>query len=88
MDDEPVISYSVKDILSRVEGKLDAALIAIATKADHSEMVKLAERVAHLELIEEHREAAAKWHTEWKRWLIPTILSALLTASTIFALLH
>lgn len=86
--EEPVISYSIKDILARVEGKLDAALIAVATKAEHADLLALDERVRQLEQAAETKAAFSKWLTEWKRWLIPTLLSAALTASTIVTLLH
>lgn len=85
---EPTISYSVKDILARVEGKLDAALIGVATKAEHADLVKLDGRVRELERIEEGRNKAHRGWVELRRWAIPTLISLAATAAIVIQALH
>lgn len=73
---EPVISYSIKDILARVEGKLDAALISVASKAEQAELVSLERRVNDLEIAEQNRKDNRNWRHQWRQFFWPTILSA------------
>jgi hypothetical protein len=85
---EPTISYSVKDILSRVEGKLDAALIAVATKAEHADVAKLETRVRELERSEAARSQAGHRMADFRRFLIPTVISAIAALAYIAQVFH
>ena len=85
---EPTISYSVKDILSRVEGKLDAALIAVATKAEHADLAKLADRVRELERSEAGRTKATRWRNEYRRFIWPTLISGVATFAALAQVFH
>jgi hypothetical protein len=84
---EPTISYSIKDILNRVEGKLDAALIAVATKAEHSELLKLDVRVTRLELSEANKAETRTWRHQWRQLIWPTLIGIAMLAVTIISLL-
>lgn len=85
---EPTISYSVKDILSRVEGKLDAALISVATKAEHADVAKLETRVRELERNEAMRSKASRWQADFRRFIIPTVISAIAALAYIAQVFH
>jgi len=92
---EPQISYSVKEILTRIESKMDDFVKALAFKADTSSVENLGQRVTHTEdrltAIEERnkaRDETSKWRSEWRRWLIPALMTAALTAASIVALFH
>lgn len=85
--DEPIISYSVRDILERMENKLDSALVAIATKAEHAELLELKDRVAILEQIEKNREKEKSWRHQWRQLIWPTLIGAGLLAVAIITLL-
>lgn len=49
--DEPAgtVRYTVKELLARLESKLDTALAVMENKADHDLVLNLAERVTKLE---------------------------------------
>jgi len=92
---EPQISYSVKEILKRIEDKVDDLIRGLAFKADTSHVESLNQRVDRAEdriTAIEHRNQSRdeheRGHAEWKRWLIPTVLTAALTVATILSLLH
>lgn len=83
---EPTISYSIKDILDRMEGKLDAALIQVATKAEHRDLVSLEARVTKLELTEQGRSDNRTWKHQWRQLLWPTLVGIAMLAVTIISL--
>lgn len=96
-DDEPVISYSLKDVLGRMEGKLDRLVDALAMKADRTEISRLDTRVdvvdarvegvdARVKAVEEEHRAvaeAADRRVEQRRWLVPTVATAIAAAGTV-----
>ena len=49
MNDQNV-SYTVKELIARLEGKIDAVLAALASKADRAELHALEQRVSETEM--------------------------------------
>jgi len=99
VSDEPVISYSIKDILQRLETKLDTKFAELSTaigrKAESADLAQViatqlnhASRLAHLEHVNETRQEHAGWRTEWRRWLASTLLAAALVAVTAYQMIH
>lgn len=91
---EPQVSYSVKEILDRIEGKVDTLVAGLASKADVSALIALGQQVdQHSRLLDQLSQrlkdtdetAAAK--QDWRRWIIPTILSLVATAAMIIPLI-
>lgn len=79
---EPQVSYSVKEILDRIEGKMDSFTAGLAAKADASAVVQLQQIVdgntnqltdIQGRLTAAEKRAAARM--DYRRWLIPTIIS-------------
>jgi hypothetical protein len=97
-DEEPTISYGLKDVLARLEHKLDQVFAALTLKADRAEVTQLDHRVGQAEgrltALEQERETAERHYRErvdHRRWLIPTLaalLSALATLAAAFAAFH
>jgi uncharacterized protein YhaN len=91
LGDEPVIAYSVKDILTEmradITNKLDRLFDLLALKADKGDLAALQQKVdahdLHLAQIQGELDRAhnhVAWRSEWRRWLIPTILSVAMIA--------
>lgn len=90
-DDDPQITYSVRDILERMEAKLDSALVTLRLKADHADVVAITRTIGEVRGWQENhdreheqadtarREAAAARATkrDSRHWLIGAIISAL-----------
>lgn len=51
-EDQPSVSYSVKELVARVDAKLDAYSLVLQTKADRTEVAGLHDRVSKLEASE------------------------------------
>lgn len=49
------VNYSVKELISRVDAKLDAYSLMLQTKADRTEVASLTDRVSVLEATEHTR---------------------------------
>lgn len=60
------VSYSVKELLSQLHGKLDAVLLMVSGKADKGEFEDLRRDVVALQLAEAGRVTLASW----QRWFI------------------
>jgi hypothetical protein len=99
MENEPVISYSIKEIVDRLERKLDskfdAILSVISGKASAADMARVIETQTHhgdaigeLQHWRESLKERTGWRTEWRRWLTTTILGAALVAVSAFQMLH
>jgi hypothetical protein len=89
-DDESTVSYTVKELIERLERKIDQFLTLLHNKADRRDLAVLEQRV---DTVERHvsalnqREAAQEKRTEWKRWLIPTIATLVLAGATVVSLI-
>jgi len=92
---EPTISYSIKDILSRMESKLDRLADSLASKADHTDVVRLWEtiraqddRLKTVEDVIKNQGQKKQDAKAWKQWAIPTILSLLGTVALVISVFH
>jgi hypothetical protein len=77
---------------AEITNKLDRLFDLLAMKADKGDLLALQQKVdghdtqltrIQDEMDREHKHIA--WRTEWRRWLIPTILSALMIAVMLFS---
>lgn len=91
---EPTISYSLREVLGRLESKLDRLVDTIALKADRTEVLELDKRVGqtevHITELRQQRENDArseKERTEHRRWLWPTIAAFLAAVSGVLGAL-
>ena len=77
MADEPAIVYSVKELISRLDGKLDAMMNLMTNKADRADVTALEKRqdatdveVSGLKTREQQRSLDQDNRTIGKRWVI------------------
>lgn len=93
-DEDPTVSYSVKELIERLERKVDQFIVILTTKADRTDLelveekrVELEARVTDIErrlgLDEEHERE----RREYRRWLIPAMSGVLLTLVTVLGVL-
>lgn len=67
------VTYTVKELLARLDAKIDGLIEMLATKAEQAELNSLSSRVAHLETEQAEILAIAVY----KRWLIGLSVSVL-----------
>lgn len=86
MAEEPAIVYSVKELISRLDGKLDAIMSVLVNKADRADVTALERRmdttegdVSGLKDREKRREAEKNDRTLSKRWVIAFTTSIILS---------
>jgi hypothetical protein len=70
------VTFTVKELLARVDGKIDSLLIAVAQKADKHDLERLVERVVKLEAEDRARSELSTF----QRWLIGTVVVGLIGA--------
>lgn len=82
MAEEPGIVFSVKELIGRLDGKLDTITNILTSKADRSDVIALEHRVGQVEdkvnVLHERNEAATiteRDHTVQKRWVVTTWIS-------------
>jgi len=95
--DEPSISFSVRELLGRMDGKLDAVVAGLGRKADHADVAAVTVRVdrheTRIERLEEARrldqqakriegDQSAK-KGEWRRWLWPVVVATATAAVSV-----
>lgn len=84
MNDEPTtVTYTVKELLARLDNKIDGLIEMLATKAEQAELNSLTQRVSHLETEQAEILAIAVY----KRWLIGLSVSVLGVGVALVALL-
>lgn len=93
-DDDPTVSYSVKELIERLERKVDQFIVILSSKADrtdfelieekHSELVA---RVSDIERRLDSDEEHERDRREYRRWLIPALSGVLLALATIVGML-
>lgn len=90
-DEDPQITYSVRDILERMEAKLDSALVTLRLKADHADVVAITRTIGevqgwqenhdreHAQADKARREAAEARadKRDSRHWLVGTIIGIL-----------
>jgi hypothetical protein len=94
MSEEPTIEYTVKEMIERLDHKVDQFLGILSSKADRSEVALVAERLTVVEskvdtLTDRLKkdEKRAKERREWKRWIIPTACTLVGAAATILSII-
>lgn len=68
------MSFTVKELLAKQDGKLDAILISLASKADRTEVEQLRREMTTLTKISDEREGAA----QYRAFAIPLAVTLLL----------
>lgn len=93
-DDDPTVSYSVKELIERLERKVDQFLVILSTKADRSDFeleqekrTELESRVTDIERRLDNDEKHEHDRLEYRRWLIPALSGVLLTLVTLLGIL-
>lgn len=92
---EPTVSYSVKELMADVRGRLDTLTQVLMSLATKEEMNELTRRVDDLEEKELTRALADAKHEEeksdkreWRRWVIPVIIAAVSLVILLVTLFH
>lgn len=94
MSEEPTIEYSVREMIERLDRKIDQFIVIMASKAERAEVGLLDERLISVEskvsqladrLKKDEKRAQEK--REWKRWVIPTMCTLIGTAATILSII-
>lgn len=88
MDEEPQVSYSIKEILGDINRKLDSALSALAGKADVSEVEALKTRMSAVESHIEFTKVSQANRSHFREWVIPVLVAAVLAIFTILQVMH
>lgn len=90
MAEEPGIVYSVKELISRLDGKLDMITNILTSKADRSDVIALEHRVGQVEekVSRLHdRDAAeeitSRDQTVRHRWVVTTWISIIVAIAAI-----
>lgn len=55
------VSYSVKELLAKLDGKIDGLFMALGSKADKEELVELEKQVAELKLEAARSGGGREW---------------------------
>jgi hypothetical protein len=82
VSEEPGIVFSVKELIGRLDGKLDTITNILTSKADRSDVIALEHRVGQVEdkvnvmhQAAETRQINEMDHTVTKRWVVTTWIS-------------
>ncbi len=93
-DDDAVVSYSVKELLSDIKGSIDRMYGKLDSKADRSEVTELANqlsverhRINKLETGHQADRRVNETFTEWKRYVVPTLLAVALLVVALIQLM-
>lgn len=94
-EDEPVISYSVRDLLTKMDGKLDAIGVQLGSKANTVRVDQVAnsvndlqERMTAVEATQKQATVQATTRLANRQWLIPTGCGAVVALVEILQALH
>ena len=87
-DGGPEVTYTLKEVLTEMNAKLDAALKGMHDKANMADVVDLKARMVLVEVFmkQEEKETAAKVHN--REWLLPLVLSVAFLALGILGIFH
>jgi hypothetical protein len=95
MPDVPVVTYTVQELLKKIDDNMTRLFEKLDTKADKHEVDKIALKLEAHDLdiralkdesVRRANARAAK--VNYRQWLIPTILSAVLVLVTMFTVWH
>jgi hypothetical protein len=92
---EPTVNIPISELLRKIDEKIDKLIDALSTKADKAELHALAVKVdSHddqLKTLLAANVAAAnerKSQTEWRRWMIPIVISVASVIATALQVWH
>jgi hypothetical protein len=95
MPDDPQISYSVKEVLDRIERKMDGFVNALGAKADMAALSRAFERIDTLEedlrLLKAELDSAnrhVQWKQEFRRFVAPFLVSVATLLVFFFQVFH
>lgn len=95
MPEEVEVYYTVKELIKGLSDRIDGFMQMMATKADQAQvaqaMIRIDAHETRLARVEHEVEAAAKHSSatsEFKRWLIPVVLSACTIAVLVIQVFH
>jgi hypothetical protein len=95
MPDVPVVTYTVQELLKKIDDNMTRLFEKLDTKADKHEVDKISLKLEAHDLDiralkdESSRRASAKAaRVNYRQWLIPTIISAFLVVITAFTIWH
>lgn len=76
---------------SRIDEKFDKLFEKLDGKADKSDIQDLRQRldaesgrIDSLEKVTEHQSLSSRERKEWRQWVLPLIMTAILAAATVF----
>ena len=79
----PDVNYTVKELIARVEGKIDSIVATLSNKVDVSAVAAMELRIARLENSDAKQGAV----DQYKKWLLASSLMSIAALSTIVGLL-
>ena len=88
MDEEPSVSYSLREVLDNINQKLDTAINLIHGKADQSRVDEIDVRLRAAEAHITRTELTKQGKAHYREWLIPTLFTAALVVLTTLQALH
>jgi hypothetical protein len=84
--EEPGIVFSVKELISRLDGKLDMMMNVLTNKADRSDLAAIDHRVGRVEddvaalnTAAKAKNEAHQEHVNTHRWRLTAVISAIAT---------
>ena len=77
------VSYTVKELLARQDGKLDTIILTLASKADRSDLDKVEGRVGTLEALAAQQQGSSGF----SRWAVPVLISLIAVGLSIAAMM-
>ena len=95
MPDEVEVAYTVKELIKGLSDRIDGFMQMMATKADQAQvaqaMIRIDAHETRLAKVEHEQETMAKHSSaksDFKRWLIPVILSGATIAVLVIQVFH
>lgn len=87
-DDGPQVSYSLKEVLSKIDEKLDLALKLIPLKADASDVNRIDSRLQVVEAFIAQTKITAADRDHKREWVIPVVIAAILAVFEVLQAFH
>lgn len=78
-----VVSFTVKELLARQDGKLDTIILTLAAKAERGDLDRLSGRVEALE----RGAASQQGSSGYARWVVPVLISIVAISMALATLL-
>ncbi len=93
VSEEPAIVFSVKELIGRLDGKLDLMMKILTDKADRADVTALdhrvglvEEKVSSITLTEKQRREIEQGKGPKRRWVITTLIAASVALAAIIGL--